>query len=171
MPRQEGQANAGAGVGSVRVPPKGSKMFITYDGNDPHFLYYGNSPTTDDVNKDNPLLQEDYPHTYGQVDQAGNLIKVNTKKGTSEYVHQSGATLHIAKDGSMTFSSPKNVTISSEGDLNITSKGKMQVHATGDMNVKGSRIDLNDGSAPNQAIATTARPVPQIDQKQGRTTL
>lgn len=166
--RAEGQHNSGAGAGSVRVPTKGSKVYSSFDDNDPHHPYYGGSPTTDDVNKDNELLQEDYPNTYGQIDQAGNMWKVNTQQNTMQLKHVSGMAFDIGSGGDVTIASPGNVTISAKGNLTIVADGALKMHAQGETSIKGSAIKENCSDGAASSVSISARSKPQIDQKQNQ---
>lgn len=166
--RAEGQHNSGGGVGDVRVPQKGAKVFSTFDDGDPHNSYYGNSPTTDDVNKENKILEDDYPHTYGSVDHYGNKTTVNTKTGVVNFTHKSGASTTYDGSGNVSIVSPGNVTISAKGDLVIVAGGKMQVHASGDLSLKGARIDENGSDGAASAVEPSVQQTPNIPQKSGQ---
>lgn len=130
-----GPTNAGGGVGSVNVPPKGAKVYVRFDGEDPHTPYYVSSPTTDDVHKDNELLKEDYPHTSGSVDAYGNKQSVNRKQGTITDTHKSGSMFHRNKDGDIVISAARNLILQGGGDIKVASKGKTQVYGQGDVEV------------------------------------
>lgn len=165
------QANAGVGVGSVRVPPVGAKMNFSLPDNDPHNPRISGSPTTDDVNKDNELLNENYPGTYGAIDQAGNKTAVNTEQNTFTYTHKSGSTINIDGNGNISIYSAKNLTLSANESVTIASKTGMKVHATGALDLKGSRIDLNGAGAVTTVASPNARTRPTIPSPAGKTTL
>lgn len=131
MPQRGGQTNAGAGVGSVDIPPQGAKVFVAYDEEDPHTMYYNQSPTTDDVHKDNELLQEDYPHTKGHVDHMGNKYSVNTKKEkeTITDTHRSGSTMHRDKEGNFYMYAAKDMVLSCKGDFKVASDKKTTMYS------------------------------------------
>lgn len=164
------QANAGAGVGTVNVPPVGAKMNFTLPDNDPHNPRMSGSPTTNDVNKDNPLLGEgmDYPGTYGGQDHAGNLKATNTEKNTITRTHKSGTTDHIDGNGNRSIFSAGTLTLSAQ-QIIIASAGGIKMHASGALDLKGSRIDLNGPGGPVSVSAPSARTRPSIPSPAGKT--
>lgn len=164
-----GGANAGSGVGSVRVPPKGAKLYINMEGNDPHNVHYGGSPTVDNAHKTNEILNEDYPHTYGEVDHAGNKTVTNTQKNTKTFVHKSGTTVHISADGSVNISTPKDVNVSAKGSMNVAADGKINIHSKDELSLKGSKIKFNGSDAAVDSTAITARTKPNIPDPSGNT--
>jgi hypothetical protein len=151
-------SNAGAGVGGVNIPPIGSKLYVRFDENDPHNPRYSGSPSTDDVSKDNELLKEDYPHTRGTVDAAGNRSSVNVEKNTKTDIHKSGTTIHIDANGT--------ISIASAADFNLGAQGNINIVAKGDCNIDGANVNINGGA---QATSTTERPRPQIPSQEGKT--
>lgn len=173
MPQQGGQANAKGGVGTVDVPPIGSKSMVQFDEEDPHTLYYTNSPTTDDVAADNELLNEDYPYTKGHVDEAGNKYTVNKKDGkeTITDTHKSGSTIHRDKDGNLYLYAPGNLVLGAKGDVTIAATGSGNFHAGGSMSMRGSRIDLNGSDSTKAPTAVGVRTRPTTPSPGGQTTL
>lgn len=162
-------ANAGAGVGSVRVPPKGSTLYGSLESNDPHSIHYGGSPTLDSAHKDNEILNEDYPHTYGEVDHAGNKTITNTQKNTKTMVHKSGTTFHVSADGSSSVSSAKDVNVSAKGLINIVGDGDICLHSKGVLSLKGSSVKINGSDVTKDATSITARTRPTIEDPTGKT--
>ncbi len=72
-----------------------------------------------DIQDVNYSLKEDYPHSYGHIDEMGNWWKVNKKKGIIDFVHKSGTFIQIDNDGNVTehvAGSKKEVI---QGDLSI----------------------------------------------------
>lgn len=55
-----------------------------------------------DIQDVNYTLKEDYPHSYGSIDEVGNWWKVNKKKGIIEFVHKSGTFIQIDDAGNLT---------------------------------------------------------------------
>lgn len=164
------QANAGAGVGTVNVPPVGAKMNFSLPDNDPHNPRISGSPTTDDANKGNPLLEDgmDYPGTYGAQDHAGNLKAVNTEKNSIQKSHKSGTTDHIDGDGNRSIYSAGTLTLSAAKGIVIAAGTTVKVHATGALDLKGSRIDLNGAGAPTSVSAPGVRTRPSIPSPAGK---
>lgn len=157
-----GQANAGVGVGTVNVPPVGAKMNFSLPDNDPHNPRMAGSPTTDDVNKDNELLNEDYPGTYGVIDHAGNKKAVNTEKNTITDTHKSGSTTHTDGDGNVSIYAAGTLTLSAAKGVVIAGTTGIKIHTSGPLDLKGSRIDLNGSGAVTSVTPPTARPRPNI---------
>lgn len=151
-------SNAGGGSGSVNVPTRGAKIYVRFEENDPHNPRYAGSPTTDDVNKDNELLQEDYPHTRGTVDDAGNRMASNSEKETIDITHKSGSTIHIAADGTISLSVASDMNTGAVGTIKIVSNSKVEI--------KAPEIELNSGGG---ATEPTARQRPSIANQSGNT--
>lgn len=171
MPMDSGrQTNAGVGVGGVNVPPIGAKLNFSLVDNDPHNPRAVGSPTTADVTKDNELLNEDYPGTYGDIDHAGNKRATNTEKNTISEVHVKGSTRHIDGDGSISEFSVKDLNLSAKGDINIVADGKINLHAKGATDIKGSTISLNGSSAGLSSAPPGARTRPNIPSPAGKET-
>lgn len=174
MPSSEATAHAGAGVGGVNVPPKGAKVGVKMQSNDPHVVQYGATVSTEDVSKEHPHIKdEDYPHVQGFKDHAGNVLRVNTKEGKVEasYTHVSGSSISIDKDGNIHFVSMKKLVFSSPEGVDISSDGPINVHSKGALSHKGATISQNGGDTAVTPAKGTAGSRPQIDQKQGRTDL
>lgn len=163
-----GTANAGSGVGSVDVPPVGSKLYVRLDENDPHNPRYSGSPPTDDVNKDNELLKEDYPHTNGFVDPAGNRFAVNKEKQTVNFTHTSGTTVFIDAKGAVSVSC-STFMVGVEGDAVVSAKGMVSITGEGGVSINGKRVDLNDGNGKS-AAPRTARTRPKVGSVANKTT-
>lgn len=156
----QGRANAGEGAGSVNVPVRFSKVYFRLDDNDPHNPRYSGSPTTDDVNKDNELLkdEENYPHSRGTIDDAGNRYNVNSEKETIDHTHKSGTTEHTSADGTKSISSAADMYLTAQGDIYITAKGSVFIN--------GVEVHLNNGG---EAGNVTERKRPQIEDKSNQT--
>lgn len=171
MPNTVGQAHAGAGVGTVNVPPEGSLVEVWFEEDDPHNPRYGGSPPLDEVHSENELLQEDYPHTKGFVDEAGNKVTINTAKNEIMVQHKTGASFFIDGEGNITITAKKSLTFSGPEGINLTSGGNVNIHASGVTDVKGAPIHLNGNSAANQSVAPSDRPTPQIQSRKGQAKL
>lgn len=150
LPHQSGQAHAGRGIGNQNVPPLGAKMHAMFDGDDPHNGTYKHSPPTEDVQKDNPLRNMDYPHTYGWKDHGNNLFYVNTKTGEMGIKMKDGSSF-IFKDGSFSMTASKNITTSAKGKHVAKAKGGMTLHTEGAMTAKGKTIENNGSDEPEKA--------------------
>lgn len=129
LPYREGTANADGGMGTVHVPPSGTMVYVSFEDEDPHFPQYSNSPTTLDVQEDNELVNENYPHTYGAVDQAGNRWAVNTQTGNVDFTHKSGAQIKILDDGTVQIASPKKLVLSGKEGVDISTDKDIRLYA------------------------------------------
>lgn len=171
MPMREGQAQAGSGVGAVRVPPAGSQLFVKYDADDPHNMYYGGSPTVDTVHEENELLDEDYPDTYGDVDQAGNKWSINTRQNTITFQHVSGTVVHIDGSGNVNIVSKKDINLGAKGDINIIAEGTIRSHAKGLNSIKGNPVLINGSNSGSTVGDPGQRTRPTIASPAGQTQL
>ena len=159
LPQGQGR-NAGAGAGTVSVPPVGAKLYYHFNEDDPHNPQYGGSPTSDDVSADNELHRENYPHSDGFVDNAGNRVNFNKEQNTIDVQHVSGTTIHIDANGSVSVSC-SDVNIGAEGNINMVAKGEVRID--------GSKIKLNGKEAT--AGTRTARTRPRIADPTNKTKL
>jgi Type VI secretion system/phage-baseplate injector OB domain len=174
MPKATGQPGAGGGVGAWAIPAEGSKVSVNFDQDDPHNLKFGRSITTDDVAKDNELRNDpDYPFVSGHVDEAGNMVRTNTKEGKVEagFTHVSGSSVLMDNDGNVYIFAAKNVFFGCKGDMELVAQGTIKMHATGSMSLKGSTISQNGGDGAATVKAVAARKRPTVDKKKGRTDL
>jgi len=165
-----GMANAGSGVGTVNVPDRYAKVTINFADDDPHDPQYSFSPTSDDVNKDNELLKEDYPNTYGQIDSFGNRISTNKATGDITIAHKSGTTVHIDGSGNVSIVSAGDLNLGAKGNINIAARGRMNLSAQGDILADGANVLFNS-SSPDSPTIPGQRPTPQISDQSGKTDL
>lgn len=144
------QVESGSQIGSVNIPSIGSKVYIRLDENDPHNPRYGGSPSVDDVSKNNELLEENYPHTRGNIDPANNKESVNVEKQTQQKTHSSGTSFHIDANGTLSW------TIA--GDLNIGVQGAINMVAKGNVNIQGENVNVNEGGLTPGTVTPRQRP-------------
>jgi hypothetical protein len=168
--QRSAQANAGGGVGAAAVPDKGAKVIYKHLENDPHAPQYGQSVTSDDVNKDNELLNEDYPNTVGHVDSHGNRWSTNKSTGDVTMVHKSGATISIDGGGNISIGSAGDLSLAAKGTVTIGGQGGVKINSGGAIDIAGSTIGLNDGAAGSINIPS-ARSSPTIPDRTNKTTL
>lgn len=165
------QANAGAGVGAAAVPDKNAKVMVRFMNDDPHDPQYGPSPTSDEVNKDNELLNEDYPNTIGNVDSYGNRWSTNKATGDVTFVHKSGASHTYDGAGNISMSSPGDIHINAKGSLILAAEGSTTLSSKSVTNIAGSSsVEINSGAASNVTVPG-ARQTPQIPDRSGQTSL
>lgn len=168
--QQGGSANAGAGVGTVNVPDKGAKMIITYQDGDSHNPQYGGSATSDDVNKDNELLNDDYPSTQGYTDSHGNRFSTNRATGDITIAHKSGAIVHIDGGGNVTIASAGDLYLAANGNIAMAAGGRMALSAAGNITLDGANVLFNSGSAASPQVPGQ-RSTPSIPDRSGQTSL
>lgn len=165
-----GQANAGGGVGTAAVPDKYAKVMYKLLEDDPHAPQYGPSLASDEVNKDNELLKEDYPNTVGHTDSYGNRWSVNKATGDVTMVHKSGATITIDGGGNVNIGSPGDINIGAKGNLNLGAAGVVKISAGSTCDIAGSTIELNTNGASSVNVPG-ARSKPSIPDRSNKTTL
>ena len=163
------QANAGAGVGSVNVPDKYSKVIVRFREDDPHNPFYAQSPASDDVNGENELLEDDYdyPMTVGHVDSHGNKWSTNKATGVVNFTSKAGTSITTDGAGNVSISSPTSINLAASGDVNIAAGGNLNLHASGNTNVVGARTDINSNGASAPSVGG-ARATPQIESQSGK---
>lgn len=146
------QIESGSQVGSVNIPQIGAKVWVRIDG-DPHNPRYSGSPSSDDVSKNNELLDEQYPHTRGTIDAANNRKSVNVEKQTQQETHSSGTTWFIDANG--------NISWASAGDINLSAQGAINIVAKGDVNIQGQHVNLNETGLSPSSVTPRQRPQPK----------
>lgn len=171
MPVSTGNSHAGSGVGSVYVPPKGALIEGFFEEDDPHNFRIAGSPPVDSVNKDNELLQEDYPHTEGHVDEGGNKWSVNKLRNEVLFQHKSGATIFIDGSGNIQLSAKGRLSLNGAQGIDLVSGGDLKIHAPQGTDIKGAPIDLNGSSAAQTSSNPPARTTPNIPSPAGKTSL
>jgi len=127
----------GQHVGQFGVPIIGTTVSFILDQGDPHHpIYLGYSL------KDGNQVTEagtNYPNRYGFKDPNGNLFYIDMTTKTVHFTHgNSGMTIDIAADGSITVNTPARATITSTGDITFTSQGKVQI--------TGQEVDITSQS-------------------------
>lgn len=138
MPAAQGGNPATSGFG---VPIIGSELIIEFPTKDPHFpVYVGfwKSAGTQQA----AVSAEDYPNTYGQIDDTGNSWVVNKAKGTMTWTHHSGSTLHYTPEGDVIMTAARDVvenvgrnyTKNVAGDYAVVVKGDKSEQVQGNRN-------------------------------------
>lgn len=79
-------------------------------------------------------FKDDYPSTYGKIDEAGNWFRVNKSSGLVEFVHSSGTSIKINKAG--------DVSVNIRGSLQWLVNGDSVTNVMGnmDLGVLGSLV-------------------------------
>jgi hypothetical protein len=109
----------------------------------------------------NYTLKEDYPHSYGDIDEVGNWWKVNKKKSLIEFVHNSGSFIQIDRDGNMTqhiTGSKKEVIL---GDLSVEVMGNKDtlIHGNQYTHIDKKKTTLVDGNVDSVINGTETKTV------------
>lgn len=112
-----GSAGSAAGIGSVNVPPKGSKVWVMYTDDTMYHSFYlgqvvdkatrmsdvvgaGSDQTGDDAPKDiDQDVANSYPDAIVSKDTSGNRMVVDTKANTIDYWHGSGTRFRVDGKG------------------------------------------------------------------------
>lgn len=89
---------------------------------------------------------EDYPNTYGAIDEAKNWYKINKTSKYTEFVHNSGCSLKIDKSGNasihitgnLKFIVDKDFLMNSIGNLDIHSKASCSLVSSNNMDIKSN---------------------------------
>lgn len=162
--------NAGDGMGRVNVPSVNSKLWVHFESEDPHSRFYSTAPATDDVMDGNELLNNDYPHTYGSIDQTGTMIAMNTAENTRSVTHVSGANDTTMGDGSRVVYSPGNIYLVAEGEIIFAAKKGIKQHSEGETSVKGSKVKINSGDPAADQATVDKRNRPKPSSRAGQTT-
>lgn len=169
-PSHRGQANAGSGVGRVDVPPEGALMDVSFDEDDPHNPLYHGSPALDKVAKDNEILNEDYPHTVGEVDDSGNKWTINKLRKEALFQHVSGSSIFMDGAGNITLNAKSKLVLNGSTGVDVTGSN-INVHSPGQTDVKGQDINLNNSGTAKSTTTPTARTTPTISSSKGQTSL
>lgn len=141
------------GVTSVDVPPLGAKVKVMFRDESLYSpTYYGGAFEGDEQR----APAEGYPHVIIENDHAGNTIKRDTRNGsnTFTFTHVSGATFHIANDGSITWSTPKNISINAGQSIDIRAGTTLKVQSKSTLHLRGSSILQQDAPPENPATTT-----------------
>lgn len=170
--QQTGVSNAGSGVGTVNVPDRYAKIMVTYPDGDAHNPQYGPSPTSDDVNKDNELNEDDadYPNSYGHVDSFGNRFSTNRATGDITIAHYSGTTVHIDGSGNISIAGAADLYIACKNNMSFAAGGRIKMSAAGDISFAGANVHLNSDS-PDAPIIPGKRSKPSIPDQSNKTSL
>lgn len=145
----------GGGFRNVSIPSVGDQIIvIATDESDDNMVYVGNPNFSN--NQMSEILNQNYPHVYGHIDEANNLIMVNTSTNTMTIAHNSGTTITIDGSGNITMSSANDATINVNGEAIISVSGNAKISAGGNLDLAAGTINLNT-SGPDAPASTTSR--------------
>lgn len=87
-------------------------------------------------------VAEDYPTSYGAIDDGKNWFKVNTTTGSAEMVHSSGSSIKIDKAGNVSLHITGGLKLVVDKDVLINSVGAADIHSIGNMSIDAPQIHL-----------------------------
>lgn len=146
-------------AGVVNIPVVGSSVLVQFQNGDLHYgLAVGSLHTG--AYTPNAALLVNYPNRRGWSDPAGNLFWVDNTPGSVEthYQHPSGATIHIANDGTVTATSPTKVIVNATTEVDINTplaKFSADVQIVGDLQVDGTTNSTGAITTPADVTAVT----------------
>lgn len=127
------------------VPLVGSELVIEFPYNDIYSGFY--TGVWESSVSHNGIFDEDYPSSYGFVDQQGTGFKVNTAKKFMEFLHGSGFSATVESDGTIEFRTPKKFRVVSLDDKSFiefdTTTGEMITGSKGTTTHGGERVLQN----------------------------
>ncbi len=99
-------------------------------------------------------IDEDYPNSYGAIDEAKNWYKINKSKQHVELVHSSGTSYKIDKDGNVTEEIKGNHKRIVHGDYSEEIKGNYDqiIKKSSYMHVGGEREEVFDKSVKRTIV-------------------
>ena len=100
----------------ILPPPIGSEIIIVLQDGNPQYGMWPGSPLRKAVSE----LTSIYPFGYGFKDPKGNWFLTNTKTGEVKYIHNTGTSIVISKDGAINVRSVKDINIHADGDIRMT---------------------------------------------------
>ncbi len=158
----------GSFLGDVNVPILGTQVMIRFPYKDVYTLSY--EPTLDSSLVHETEFDEDYPGTYGLLDEIGNLIKVNRVSKEVTIKHNSGTFILVKADGEINLTGLAKFITSITGDISIDGKAKMDVAlaglfalvAKGNATITGAKVEIgtpSTGVLDNRIKTDKALPV------------
>lgn len=141
-----GKGTTGA-VHEVGLPPNGSKVFVTFmDNSDDHPVVLGAAhigvPNSE-------LTGTDYTHCYGWIDEANNIVLVNTAQRTYTIHMATGAQILLDSAGGVQIIAAAPSSLSVQGGLNITSTGQLVLGSKTGVRVTGPYVTMAPGGGVN----------------------
>lgn len=130
---------------SNAVPNVGTDIVVVFPFGIYHPLYVGVWDTDLTIS---PLFFEDYPNTYGFVDDQGDYFRVNKVAGYTEYVHNSGSYFLMDRAGNMTCLTMGDWDEEVRGNRHVRVKGNEHIVVEGSrfLDVTGNQTIHVDGS-------------------------
>jgi len=113
--------------GEFSVPKLNSELIINFPFKDPYtseYIGYWESIATHPT-----LFDENYPNTYGFLDEIGNFIKINKTTKEIKINHNSGTFILVKADGSLDLTGLGKLIATISGDITLTSVTKAKITA------------------------------------------
>lgn len=154
-----GVAGNAPGVGSIGLPPIGSKIWVNVlDAFGRSIKVIGPAYQEDD--KTDELETNDYD-AYGFVDPGGNKFFISPKDNTVEFTHVTGTRFLIKANGEVEIVSANNIGIHANGVLNLRGQS-VNVESQGEIKLQGTQVKINEsaGSPGVAPLTVTARQKP-----------
>lgn len=110
----------------------------------------------------NDKMNEDYPDTYGAVDEQGTGWRINKKQQFIEVTHSSGSKLILNKDGDITMTSARDITLQAGRHINIKAPNNINIEASSALTLKGesSTYETTSGTTIKSGGALTIKGSP-----------
>ena len=143
-----GDASASPNSDKHNIPSIGSIVTVSFNNKNPEDPRYSGAGITTDTKCS--LFDEDYPDTYGEKDDIGNMVMHNKKTGVSLFRHNSGTEIQMDPDGSFMVMGKTGAyaAIDSSGNMRLSGSSLTFV-ADEDINISGQRVNIHAESLLN----------------------
>lgn len=131
------------GSGNARtlvVPNIGAQVVCTVV--DSYTIHYRGWLPTKKI--DNDALAQDYPYSYGVIDEQGTGYRVNRKSQVMEVTHSSGTKITIDKTGTVTIASAKDIIMTGT-NIKLTASASMELKSNAFKNENAQATDSTSG--------------------------
>lgn len=110
----------------------------------------------------NDKMNEDYPDTYGAVDEQGTGWRINKKQQYIEVTHSSGSKVILNKQGDILMTAARDITLQAGRHINIKAPNNITIEATSALALKGesSTYDSKSGTTIKSGGALTIKGSP-----------
>lgn len=92
-------------------------------------------------NNDNSLA-DSYPNSYGQVDDAGNTIKINRETKQTLIAHSSGTRIQIDQNGNVSIVCKGSLKLIANNSMSINVNGGLDIGASGGLYLRGDNVTI-----------------------------
>lgn len=110
----------------------------------------------------NDKMNQDYPDTYGAVDEQGTGWRINKKQQFIEVTHSSGSKVILNKEGDILMTAARDITLQAGRHINIKAPNNINIEATSALALKGdsSTYESKSGTTIKSAGALTIKGSP-----------